>query len=176
MKARKSCIPLDAGDGLAWVVNFTPQPLYPRVKNPRQPLDRLCGPQIWSGRSGVEKNLSESGTGPPACSLSLYRLRCRSSWDTIVNLNACVYSTVAYEIAIKWQTHLLELSCWWGNLGHLFHIFWQLRFLSVKIPQCGLSKILFQKNKIRYKFLGITWHYYETKVAMSSASKICPHV
>jgi hypothetical protein len=38
------------------VVTFTPQPLYLRVKNLLDPLDRrLGGPQSWSGRGGEEK-------------------------------------------------------------------------------------------------------------------------
>jgi hypothetical protein len=46
------------------VVNFTPWPLYSRVKSPRYPLDRrLGGPQSRSGRFGEEKILDSSGSG-----------------------------------------------------------------------------------------------------------------
>jgi hypothetical protein len=39
------------------MVNFTPQPLYPRGKSPCYPLDtRLGGPQSRSRRNGEEKN------------------------------------------------------------------------------------------------------------------------
>jgi hypothetical protein len=49
---------LDLGTRWRWVVNFTPQPLYPqgKIPPPRYPLDRsLGGPQSRSGRSGEER-------------------------------------------------------------------------------------------------------------------------
>jgi hypothetical protein len=41
------------------VVSFKTQPIYPRGKNPRQPLDiRLAGPKSRPGRYGVQKRFS----------------------------------------------------------------------------------------------------------------------
>jgi hypothetical protein len=51
------------GTRWAWVVSFTPRPLYPQKKGPRYPLGRkLGGPQSWSRRGGEEKN-SQSPPG-----------------------------------------------------------------------------------------------------------------
>jgi hypothetical protein len=54
--------------GTSWrlVVSFTPRPLYLRGKSACYPLDRrLGGPQIRSGRCGVEKILDSAGTRTP---------------------------------------------------------------------------------------------------------------
>jgi hypothetical protein len=72
------------------VVSFTPRPLYPRGKSPRNPLDRsLCEPQSRSGRRGEEKflTLQRLELQPfrhPAHSQSLYRLSYPSSVIGIV--------------------------------------------------------------------------------------------
>jgi hypothetical protein len=51
---RYSSIIPDLGTRWRWVVSFTSQPLWPRGKCPRYPLDRrLGGPQNRSGRYGV---------------------------------------------------------------------------------------------------------------------------
>jgi hypothetical protein len=66
------------GGGWRRVVSFTPQPLYPRRKSSRYPLDsRLGGPQSRSGRSGEDKN-SQPGIEPRSSSQypSLYWLSC----------------------------------------------------------------------------------------------------
>jgi hypothetical protein len=76
---------LDLGSSWRWVVSFTPQPLYSPGKEPRYPLDmRLGGPQSWS--DDVEKRTFFTLPGlelrplcHPACSQSLYRLRCPGS-------------------------------------------------------------------------------------------------
>jgi hypothetical protein len=67
---------LDLGTRCEWVVSFTSRPLYLRVKSPRYPLDRsMAGPQIRSGRRGVERNLFLlPGIEPQSCSTLLYRL------------------------------------------------------------------------------------------------------
>jgi hypothetical protein len=54
---------LDLSTNWRWVVRFTPQPLYPRGKNPWYPLARrLGGPQSWSGWRGEEKILDRTKT------------------------------------------------------------------------------------------------------------------
>jgi hypothetical protein len=54
---------LDLGTSGRRVVSFTPQPLYPRGKRPRSPLDRrFGGPQSRSGWYRVEKILDRTGT------------------------------------------------------------------------------------------------------------------
>jgi hypothetical protein len=71
---------LDLKTNWKWVVNFTPQPLYPQGKSPRYPLDkRLSGPQSQPGRLREEKFLTLPGLdlrplGRRARSQSLYRL------------------------------------------------------------------------------------------------------
>jgi hypothetical protein len=48
----------DLGISSRWVVSFTPRPLYPLGKSPRNPLNRrFGGPQSRSGRRGEEKIL-----------------------------------------------------------------------------------------------------------------------
>jgi hypothetical protein len=50
-----------------WVVSFAPQPLYPKGKSPRYPLDRrLGGSQSRSGGCVEEKNLTPAGNRNPA--------------------------------------------------------------------------------------------------------------
>jgi hypothetical protein len=71
---------LHLGSSWRWVVSFTPQPLYPRGKSTRYPLDRrLGGPQNRSGYVKKRKFLTLPGLerrslGRPARSQSLYRL------------------------------------------------------------------------------------------------------
>jgi hypothetical protein len=71
MKASGVCVCIDQriidlGTSWRWVVSFTPQPLYPRGRNCRYPLDRrLGGPQNRSRRRGEEKNLVPTGTRAP---------------------------------------------------------------------------------------------------------------
>jgi hypothetical protein len=69
---------LDLGTSWRWVVSFTTQPLYPRGKSPRFPLDR----KLSAGLNDVEKRkfLTLPGLelrllGRPARNQSLYRLR-----------------------------------------------------------------------------------------------------
>jgi hypothetical protein len=59
---------------------FTPRPLYPRGKSPRNALYwTLGGPQSWSERFGVKKNLvPRLGI---ECSPSLYRQSCVIEFD-----------------------------------------------------------------------------------------------
>jgi hypothetical protein len=50
-----------------WVVGFTPQPLYPRGKYPRYPLDRrLGGPQSRSERRGENSWLYRGSNSDPS--------------------------------------------------------------------------------------------------------------
>jgi hypothetical protein len=57
---------LDLATSWRWVVSFTPQPLYPRRKRRRHPLDRrLGGPKSRSGRRGEVKILDPTGTRTP---------------------------------------------------------------------------------------------------------------
>jgi hypothetical protein len=63
---RYSSTILDLGIRWRWVVSFTLEPLYPRGKSARYPLDmRLSGPQGRSGRCGEGKNLTLAGIRTP---------------------------------------------------------------------------------------------------------------
>jgi hypothetical protein len=79
---------LDLITSYSWVVSFMPRALYPREKNPRQPLDwRLRGPQYRSGRRGKEKNLPLPGLelrplGRPVRSQPLYELLYEWNFNT----------------------------------------------------------------------------------------------
>jgi hypothetical protein len=60
---------LDLCTSWRWVVNFTPQPLYPRGDSPRYPLDRrLGGHQSRSGQSGEENSNSNPSVVQPVAS------------------------------------------------------------------------------------------------------------
>jgi len=58
---------LQLGTRGRWVVSFTPWSLYPRVKSPCYPLDRLSGPQTQSGRGVEEWSLSLPLPGIEPC-------------------------------------------------------------------------------------------------------------
>jgi hypothetical protein len=84
--------------GTSWsVASFTPWPLYPSRKGPRDALyRRLGGPQSRCGRRGEEKILYLTGTRTttldrPARSQSLYRLRYPGSCTKCGAIFYCYY-------------------------------------------------------------------------------------
>jgi hypothetical protein len=64
-----------------WVVSFTPQPLYPRGRSPRYPLDKLGGPQSRSGRRGDEDILDPIGHLKPIKKPDLKQIGLPRLWN-----------------------------------------------------------------------------------------------
>jgi hypothetical protein len=108
---------LDLGTSWRWVVSFTPQPLYPRGKSPRYPLDRrLGGPQSRSGHVQKRKSLTLPGLelqplGRSARSQSLYRLRYPG---TEVNY----FSSYRTLSAIRQTVSSAKFACASRHAGH----------------------------------------------------------
>jgi hypothetical protein len=95
-----------------WAVSFTPQPLYPRGKSPRYPLDRrLGGPQSRSGHSGKETNLTLPGIEPRASdpaggNYADWAIPTPSLRFSIPKLNALVWRLFRWSVCPLWEVKL----------------------------------------------------------------------
>jgi hypothetical protein len=112
---------LDLGTSWRWVVSLTPQPLYPRGKSPRYPLDRrLGGPQSQSGKFEEEKILDPTGTRTPS---------------PVVQPIASRYTDYATPAPTLTLSSILMSST------HLFH-----SLLSDRFPNLPISVLYFLKS------------------------------
>jgi hypothetical protein len=106
---------LDLGTSCRWVVCFMPQPLYPRGKSPRYPLDRrLGGPQNRSGWHGEEKILAPTGTPTPnllSSSLMISNFIINMTYYILIILRKTVQMT---DIQIFYHKALIQKICLQG--------------------------------------------------------------
>jgi hypothetical protein len=91
---------LDLRTRWRWVVNFTPQLLYPQGKSPWYPLDRrLGGPQSRFGRCGEERNSQPlPGLEAPACRPALYHWAIPAPSSKFENMIVCSKWVPSYLI------------------------------------------------------------------------------
>jgi hypothetical protein len=126
---RYSSIIPGLGTRWRWTISFTPQPLYPRGKSRRYPLDRgLGGPQSRSECYGEKKNVAPTGNRTPAVQsvatpielsqLSRYvvncgvrsafvRLKIRTCSTTLGAINAVINHRVRWKVGISWLVERL---------------------------------------------------------------------